>query len=231
MKQATIIRLPAWVRLGILILGISVILLAGYVVRQTMDLSWSVDVVRSKVQSFGVWGPVAFVLLVAFRFIFLLPISIVLVSSGLVFGPLFGTLWAGLGLILSALLKWATLLLVGPENVTRLIPEKHRSGVLNRLLAVMNPLVLTGACAYPFFPKHIFQIAALLAGMSGLVFLACVSLGAFIRAAFFAGFGQAMTTGTHFYPYAVAVVAVFAIPLLFPSLRRAVFNLSGVQSP
>ena len=220
MQKDLISAMPLWLRLAILAGLILAVVIAAQIARSSVDMDWSVTTVRERVEEFGLWGPFAFILLVAFRFIFLLPISIVLVASGLVFGAVFCTLWAGLGLILSALMKYVVLKLIGRESIVRMLPEKHRGRIIDRIMAIMNPWVLTGTCAYPFFPKHIFQVAALLAGMHFLIFLICVSVGAFIRAAFFAGFGEAMFTGSYVYPYAAALLAVFAIPLCVPSLRR-----------
>lgn len=220
MQRDFISVLPLWVRLAVLASLIATVVITAHFARQYVDLDWNVATVRDRVEEFGIWGPLAFILLVAFRFIFLLPISIVLVASGLVFGAVFGTLWAGLGLIVSALMKYVVLKLIGRDSIIRMLPVKHRGRIIDRIMTIMNPWVLTGTCAYPFFPKHIFQIAALLAGMHFVVYLICVSAGAFIRAAFFAGFGEAMFTGTYVYPYAAALLAVFAIPLCVPSLRR-----------
>lgn len=85
--------------------------------------------VREFVLSFGVWAPAAYLLGLGQPLI-PLPVSIVIMAAGLLFGPVFGTLAALMGAITRACTQFLIARWLGREAVTRLL--KGRLAALNQ---------------------------------------------------------------------------------------------------
>ncbi len=201
----------------------------SYYVRDQLDLEWSVASLRGLVSKAGPWGPVLYVAILAFRFAVLIPSSILLTTAGLCFGAVPGTLYAALGLTLSALLKFAVASIAGRDVLLRQLPERWSSalGVGDQRLTVGG---LALVCAYPFGPKHVFQIAAILAGMSLWKYALAVACGAIFRAGAFAHLGEAVATGQGIVLVSAALLALSSVPLAIPSWRAWLFSARGVPA-
>ena len=223
------------------LLGISLgrwALLAGFavavvssslLVRERLDLEWSVESLRALVAQAGAWGPALYVALLSFRFAVLVPSSILLTAAGLCFGALPGTLYATLGLTLSALLKFGIARIAGSDFLLRQLPQPWRSTleVGDRRATVGGLAVI---CAYPFGPKHVFQIAAILSGMSLGKYLLAVAGGAKFRAGVFSFLGEAISTGQGLFWVTALLVAIGAIPFVIPPWRAWLFPRAGVSA-
>ena len=214
-----------------LLLGVVAAALGGvsFYVRGSLDLEWSVESLRDLVARAGVWGPAVFVAILAFRFAVLVPSSILLTAAGLCFGAVPGMLYATLGLTLSGLLKFAVASIAGRSFLLRQLPEQWSSTLeVGDRRSTVGGLALI--CAYPFGPKHIFQIAAILSGMSFWKYFLAVASGAKFRAGAFAYLGEAVATGEGILVVSLLLLTGGAIPLAVPSWRASLFSAPGVRA-
>ena len=193
-------------------------------VRNTLHLEWSVSSLRSAVEKAGPWGPVFYVGVLMFRFAVLVPSSILLTGAGICFGPIAGTVYATLGLTLSALLKYGFANIVGRDFLVRQLPEKWRSAatVGDRRSTATGLAVI---CAYPLGPNHVFQIAAILSGIPLSRYILAVAVGGAVRAAAFSFFGEALITGNELLLFSTILAILAVIPLLVPSWRHWLFRV------
>jgi len=220
------ISLHRWVLLILLALGFAGL---SIVVRERLDLEWSVESLRALVASAGIWGPLVYVSILAFRFAVLVPSSILLTAAGICFGALAGTLYATLGLSISALLKFAVASIAGRDFLLRQLPEKWaRVADVGNHRSTVGSLALI--CAYPFGPKHVFQIAAILSGMSLWKYAFGVIAGANVRAGAFAVLGEAVATGRGIVLVTTLLLAVSVVPLAIPRWRAWIFSPGGVHA-
>ncbi len=204
-----------WALLAAIVLGLG---LLSIELRQRLDLEWSVESLRELVAAAGVWGPLLYVGILGFRFAVLVPSSILLVASGICFGPLAGTVYATTGLALSAFFKYAVATVAGRDALLRHVPDHWRSHLSlggGRSAAFVLALI----CAYPFGPKHIFQIGAILSTMSFWKYAVAVTSGAAFRAGLFATLGGAIASGEGILAVSLVLLAVGAIPLSSPRVR------------
>ncbi len=205
-----------WLAAAAIVLGLGV---ASVFVRNALSLEWSVASLRDLVARAGWWGPALYIGILTFRFAVLIPSTILLTAAGICFGGAAGTLYATIGLTFSALLKFGVASVVGRDLLLRQLPRRWRDG-----LAVGDQAETAGGlgliCAYPFGPKHIFEIAAILAGISLLRYTFAVFAGSAFRAGAFAFFGDAIATGEGVVATALVLLAVGLLPLAVPSWRR-----------
>jgi uncharacterized membrane protein YdjX (TVP38/TMEM64 family) len=206
-----------WAILGAIGLAL---LAASFVVRERLNLEWNVESLRRFVQSLGLWGPLAYIAILTLRFIVLIPTSILLLAAGMMFGPVYGTLYAGIGLFGSGMWKYGLASIVGRDVMLAQLPERLQQWVRRVAEQKMSAWALAGVCAYPFFPKQIFQFAAILSGMSLIVYVAAITIGGFIQAAIFANIGEAIYSGAGLATATGLFVAALLIPLIVPSWRR-----------
>lgn len=207
-----------------LLAGVAIALgLLSLSLRAALDLEWSVESLRELVARAGLWGPVLYVGLLAFRFAVLVPSSILLIAAGICFGALPGALYATLGLTLSALLKYAVASVAGRDFLLRQLPEKWRANLsVGDRRSTVGGLALV--CAYPFGPKHVFQIASILSGMSFWKYALSVGSGANFRASVFAYLGEAVATGEGILVVSLLLLILGAAPLAVPSWRLWIFS-------
>ncbi len=207
---------PRWAALLALLLALGLLSVA---VRDRLALEWSVASLRELVERAGFWGPLLYVGLLTFRFAVLVPSSILLTAAGLCFGAIPGMLYATAGLTLSALLKYGVASVAGRDFLLRQVPERLRARLaMGSRRASAGGLGLI--CAYPFGPKHVFQLAAILSGMSLLRYVAAVGIGASFRAGAFAWLGDALATGVGLAWISAGLLAVATLPLAIPGWRR-----------
>lgn len=211
------VALFRWAILGAIGLAL---LAASFVVRERLNLEWNVESLRRFVQSLGFWGPLAYIAILTLRFIVLIPTSILLLAAGIMFGPVYGTLYAGIGLFGSGMWKYGIASIVGRDVMLAQLPERLQQWVRRVAEQKMSAWALAGVCAYPFFPKQIFQFAAILSGMSLIVYVAAITIGGFVQAAIFASVGEAIYSGAGLATATGLFVAALIIPLIVPSWRR-----------
>jgi uncharacterized membrane protein YdjX (TVP38/TMEM64 family) len=212
-----------WGRRALLVVAvIGVAALSGFFVRESLQVEWNAESVRTVVEQAGFWGPAIFLFMMTFRFAVLIPSPILLAAAGVCFGVFAGTIYGGLGLLSSALLKFAIAKLLGREALIARLPESTR-----RRLALANSGLGAGilglASGYPVGPAGIIHIGAILSGMRILPFAVAVGVGSIIRAGTFSYFGNTLTTGDGLSLATGVLVAVAVLPLLVPPWRAWVF--------
>jgi uncharacterized membrane protein YdjX (TVP38/TMEM64 family) len=146
------------------IVALGIALIGGFFVRESIQVEWRAESVRVLVEQAGFWGPLFFLVMMTFRFAVLIPSPILLTASGICFGVIAGTIYGGLGLLLSALLKFAVAKLAGRESLIARLPESAR-----RRLAVVNSGLgiglLGAASSYPVGPAGLVHVGAILSGI------------------------------------------------------------------
>jgi len=202
----------------VVIAAVGIVALSGFFVRESLQIDWSADSVRTLVEHAGMWGPALFLVLMTFRFAVLIPSPILLTAAGVCFGVVAGTVYGGLGLLSSALLKFALAKLVGRERLLEQLPDATR-----RRLAVTNSGLGVGfvgmASGYPIGPAGVVHVGAILSGMRILPFTLAVGAGSVIRAGTFSYFGNAITEGDGLLPATGVLIAVALLPLVVPRWR------------
>lgn len=189
--------------------------------RTQLHVSWDLDGLRSFVEELGVWGPVAFVGVVAFRSVLLVPSQLALIAGGVCFGTLFGTLYGALGLATSGVMIFVLTRWLGADAVRSRVPA-----ALQRALAAAGSrwgavLVVAGN-GYPVGTVTGYHAAAALTPMPLHVFTLAVGLGSLVRAWTYAFFGNAILERSTAELVAIALgVGVLAavLPLLHPRVR------------
>ncbi|MEM7766063.1 MAG: VTT domain-containing protein [Pseudomonadota bacterium] len=198
-------------------------------IRAQLDIEWSLESLRAFVTALGFWGPLTYIGILTFRFLFLIPTGLLLLAGGVLFGPIFGTMYAGLGMFFSGLLKYAFATIVGRDAILGGLPPRLQTWVREMAKGRMSAWALAGVCAYPFFPKHIFQFAAILSGMGLLTYICAVLAGSFARAFLFANVGEALYSGAGLALATGLLLAGLVLPMAVPSWRR--WMLAPLKSP
>jgi uncharacterized membrane protein YdjX (TVP38/TMEM64 family) len=196
------------------------LLIVSVIVRRQLDLEWNVESLRRFVEGLGFWGPLAYMAILTLRFVVLIPTSILLLAAGVLFGPAYGTLYAGLGLLGSGMWKYGLATVVGRDVLLAQLPDRIARWVKRTAERKMSVWALGGACAYPFFPKQFFQFAAILSGMSLIAYVIAIVAGSFIQAAIFAYVGEAIYSGTGLVSATIALLSLLIIPMIVPPWRR-----------
>lgn len=211
------ISLSRWLILA----GVAVALVVlSLIIRGQLNIEWSIASLRAFVDGLGVWGPLAYIGILTFRFLFLIPSGLLLLVAGIIFGPVYGTLYAGLGLTGSALTKYCFSAIVGRDALLKQLPPKVRNWITMIATKKMSVWALAGVCAYPFFPKHVFQFAAILSGMRLVAYIPAVVAGGFIQGAIFANMGAAIYSGAGLMLASGIFLAGLILPMCVPNWRR-----------
>jgi uncharacterized membrane protein YdjX (TVP38/TMEM64 family) len=200
--------------------GLAALVGLALFVRFHLGGEWTLESVRGTITGFGAWGPLVFVLLVAFRSALLLPSQIVLSLGGLCFGVLGGTLYGALGISLSGVIAFGVTRWLGVEEMRRRVPPGARR-VLDTLGTRGGAGLVAVATGYPVGPISAYHAGAALTAMGFLPFLCALALGSTVRAGVYAWFGDALVSGSMAHlAGASAVLTATLLPLLHPGVRR-----------
>lgn len=204
-------------RLALLALALVVGLLA---LRRGLGLELDSDSLERAVASLGIWAPLAYVGIVAFRVPLGLPSQLVLMGGGLVFGTLEGTLFGALGILLSAVLLFAGARWAGREVVEERLPPRMRP-VFDLAETRLGALFMAVGTGYPFGPITMYHLIAGVTGMALVVFVLAVSIGALMRSALFTYFGSRLVSGdlSGLAVACAAIGVVVIVPLCFSRSR------------
>jgi uncharacterized membrane protein YdjX (TVP38/TMEM64 family) len=199
--------------------------------RRTLGLEFDPESLRTAVAKLGIWGPLVFVGIVAFRVPLGLPSQVVLVGGGLIFGIVTGTLLGGIGLTISGLLFYAGSRWAGREAIESRVPDKLKS-LLDLADTRLGGLIVALGTGYPFAPATAYHMAAGIAGMSLALFAISLVTGAAMRAAIYTWLGSSVAEeGIAGLAQATAVLAVVLLtPLAFPRSRAWLLQLLGVRT-
>jgi uncharacterized membrane protein YdjX (TVP38/TMEM64 family) len=164
------------------------------VLRGRLGLEFDPASLRSAVERMGVWAPLVYVGVVAFRVPLGLPSQLVLVGGGLVFGTVAGTLYGALGIVLSALVLFLASRWAGRDALEARLPQRMRP-ILEIAASPVGALFMALGTGYPLGPITMYHLIAGVTGMPLALFALAVTLGATIRAATFTFFGSSLLAG------------------------------------
>ena len=185
----------------------------------TDDLS--PDVLRAHLHSLGPFFPLVCIALVAFRSFMGIPSGLALMMVGIAAGPIPGTLYATVGLIISGTAIFLMARLAGREAVEARIPERFRH-LLDLVGERPGIFVVLLGTAYPIGVLTPLHALAGVSAMPLLGFEFALAVGGAIRSATYIYFGSSLVGG-ELIPILQAtalLVAALALPLLFPGTRR-----------
>ena len=200
--------------------GLALLLLAGQEFRASAGIEISPESLREFVGTLGPVAPIAFLGMVTFRSVLLLPSAVVLTAGGLVFGAWLGALIGGIGLVASALWCFAAARWMGREWVQSRIPERLRP--LEQRAESIGPPLIGLATAHPMGVMTPLYFAAGLSRIRFAPFLAACAIAGTVRAGLYAWFGsQLVDVGSPRFWASTAVLAAAAVlPLAHPRVRR-----------
>jgi uncharacterized membrane protein YdjX (TVP38/TMEM64 family) len=212
-------------RLGLSLALAALVLVAFLGVRRALGLEFDPGSLQQVASEMGVWGPLVYVGIVAFRVPLGLPSQLLLVGGGLVFGTLTATLCGALGLTLSAVGLFLAARVTGRASIEARVPPRMRP-VLELASTRLGAFFLALGTAYPFGPITMYHLLAGVTGMGLAVFVLAVGVGALGRAALFSFFGSRIVEGGLVgAAQAGAVLALaVALPLALPRTRRWIFD-------
>jgi len=215
-----------------LVLGGIVLLAAFLTLRRALGLELKPDTIRAAVDEMGVWAPLVFVGIVAFRVPLMVPSALILIAGGLVFGSVEGTLYGAAGLVLSALVLFLSARWAGREVVEARLPARLR-----------YPLEVAGSRAGALFiavgtayPLSLISAYPLLAGVTGMalpIFLLAVGTGSLGRAALYTYFGSSLADAEpgQLLVAGGLVLAALLVPLVFPGSRAWLLQAVARREP
>lgn len=218
-----------WRRFVVLVLFV----VGGMMLRNALGIEWSAEGVRAAVENAGGWAPIAFLVLMVFRLVLLIPSMILLPAGGLLFGVVEGSIYGTIGLTLSGLLNFGLVKWAGPEAFkSRISPRMN--GVLEIARSKAGAAAVAVICGYPAGPITFIQFGAAISGMRLLVFAVAVGLGSAVRATTYSLFGASLAESDQFVWALLAIVAASCLPLLIPQSRawiRQSFGASVDKTP
>lgn len=121
--------------------------------------------VKVEVNRWGVWGPIAYILLYALGPSFLIPGAVMTMAGGLAFGALHGAVWSVVGADLGALVAFGAGRFLGRSFVQRIVGERFQT--LMGKLARNGFYITLYLRIVPVIPYNAFN---LLAGASPIEF-------------------------------------------------------------
>lgn len=199
---------------------IAILVAAALLARSALGVEWSAEALREAVGRLGLWAPVAYVLLVAFRTPLLVPSQVVLLAGGLLFGTAGGAVFGGLGIVLSGVMAFALTRWLAGSGVHQRVPTGMRR-TLELAGTRGGAALLAVATAWPVGPLALYHAAAALTRMRFPVFLAALVAGALPRAWTYAYFGSSLVEGRWLHAgMAGAILVAALLPLLHPGVRR-----------
>jgi uncharacterized membrane protein YdjX (TVP38/TMEM64 family) len=205
----------------IAVLGVTAVLVVVFaLLRRSMGLEFDPESLRAAVGALGVWAPLAYVGVVAFRVPLGLPSQIVLVGGGLLFGTRAGTLYGALGLALSAVLLFLSARWAGRETLERRLPDSMRS-LLEVAGSRVGAVFIAVGTGYPLGPITMYHLLAGVTDMALFTFVVAATLGSIVRSATFTYFGSSLLAGdaTGVLKAAGLLLLVLLVPLLVPGSR------------
>jgi uncharacterized membrane protein YdjX (TVP38/TMEM64 family) len=204
------------------LLALAVVLVLGGVglyLRASLEIEWSVPVVRQLIVDLGFWGPVMYLALFAFRWAFLIPSQVMLVVAGVCFGFPQGALYGAVGVTMSGIFVFLiTRFLSGdvlrervPPRVARALEAAGRRG---------GALLVALGTGYPVGPMTAVHVGAGLTTMPLALFLPALFAGSLVRAGLCTYLGDSLAEVGLLESWpAFAVLAVLCVPFLIPRFR------------
>lgn len=210
--------------LGLLGLGIVVYL------QLRADAGWDVQAIRGEVERYAAWAPFALVMLIAFRWVFLVPSQVALLAAGAIFGFTEGTFYGMLGVTLSGALAFAGARMLGVEVLDGRVPEGLQRAMATARPAAVGGLVFAGT-VYPVGPMSAFHFGAGLTRVGIGAFLIWIAAVALLRAALFTYLGDSLVEHGVLGSWpAFLGLGLMLAPLLHAGLRARAIRWAFVSS-
>jgi uncharacterized membrane protein YdjX (TVP38/TMEM64 family) len=219
------------IKLLAVLAGVGAFFAGAYLIRQQLGIEITQESLRSYVDEMGPLAPVIFVAAVALRWVLAIPSAVILTVGGAVFGVTLGTLYGALGMTIMGLAQYILVHVAGADALRARVPARF-TGALEAARSWRGAATLAVVSAYPVGPQTPVQLAAALAGMGLVSFLASVAAGGLLRAGLFSWFGDSLLEGEGILLVSVAIAATVALPFLHPRSRAAVLSfLNAKEEP
>lgn len=207
-------------RLVKLTLAAALVVAVCLVLRSKLGLEFDPASLHRVVERMGVWAPLVYIGVVAFRVPLGLPSQLVLVGGGLVFGARAGTLYGAIGLVVSALALFLASRWAGRDVLEARLPRRLRP-LLEIVASPVGAVFMAVGTGYPLGPITMYHLIAGVTGMPLPLFAFAVVVGGTLRAATFAYFGSSLLAGElDLLLRATGVLLLSAlVPLAFPRPR------------
>jgi uncharacterized membrane protein YdjX (TVP38/TMEM64 family) len=190
-ESAGLVNRSRLVKLAVATALVVVVCLA---LRRTLGLEFDPASLRRAVEGMGVWAPLVYIGVVAFRVPLGLPSQLVLVGGGLVFGTAAGTLYGAIGIVLSALVLFLASRWAGRDALEARLPRRLRP-ILEIAASPVGAVFMAVGTGYPLGPITMYHLVGGVTGMPLPLFAVAVVVGGTIRAATFAFFGSSLLAG------------------------------------
>ena len=219
-------------RLLTLAIGGGVLLVVFALLRHQLGLAYDPESLRAAVGGLGIWGPLVFIGIVAFRVPLGMPSQLVLIGGGLVFGTLVGTLYGALGLTVSAGVLFATSRWAGQESIMARVPTRLQP-LFDIAGSRFGASFIALGTGYPFGPITMYHLIAGVTKLPAVLFLAAVAVGSTVRAATFTYFGSSLMSGEADRVLQASALLLLAglAPLAFPGPRAWLLQAIGRGKP
>ena len=193
--------------------------------RRALGLELEPNSIRESVDRLGVWGPLAYVAIVALRIPLGVPSGIALIGGGLVFGSVEGTLYGAAGLLISAIAVFLGSRYVGREVIESRVPMRLRY-LLDLAGSRAGALFIALGTAYPLSPITSFPLVAGVTTMAWPVFALASGTGSLGRAAIYTYFGSRLIDSDprQLLGAGALFLAAVLLPLALPAPRAWLFQ-------
>jgi uncharacterized membrane protein YdjX (TVP38/TMEM64 family) len=200
-------------RTVVIVIAAAALLAAFWTLRHTLGIGLNPESIRAAVDRLGVWGPLAFVAIVALRIPLAVPSAIVLIGGGVIFGSVEGTLYGAVGLLISAIAAFLGSRWAGRAAVEARVPTRMRY-LFDLAGSRMGALVVALGTAYPLSVITSLHLIAGVTTMSLPVFAIAAGTGSLGRAALYTYFGSRLVDADPV--EMLGVGALFAVAMLLP---------------
>ena len=226
------VQISKWRRRLFVVAALAVALMVGRWTQEQLGIAFNLESLerfRSWVEGLGWLGPLVFVVLVVSRLFIGLSSHLILIVGGLAFGAVNGIIWGSIGLILSGLVLYLLAQMLGTAWVNRRFGAAYQS-VLERIQRV-GAVAIFAVTAHPIGVLTPAHLAGGLVGMSATHFAVAITLAAPLRAAPYAFLGTAALdmSAKQSLTIAVAMIAVFLLPLLSPRVRNWIMGPAAID--
>lgn len=197
--------------IAVLLIAIIALLLVAW--RQGWLPNWTLETIRDFIQGFGVWAIVIYILLMALNTVTIMPPTLILiVLSGILFGPFVGSLALWTGLLIGSVAAFMIARLLAQDFVTRRLGG--RAAVFNQRLATSGFSVVFIARVLGLPPYEIVNYASGLSQIKFRDFLLATMFGSIPGAILFAATGDRLLDPDPTDPVLYALPAFFIITLI-----------------
>ena len=197
----------------VIVIAAVALIAAFWTLRRTLGIELNPESIRASVDRLGVWGPLAFVAIVALRIPLAVPSAIVLIGGGVIFGSVEGTLYGAAGLLISAVAAFLGSRWAGRAAVEARVPTRMRY-LFDLAGSRMGALVVAIGTAYPLSVITSLHLIAGVTTMSLPVFAIAAGTGSSGRAALYTYVGSRLDDADPV--EMLGVGALFAVAMLLP---------------